>query len=206
MSRMIFAACLLAVSVVAHAQTSAPPAPPVPPVAPTPPLRLCRRRFRSVPATTMMMFVSSELGARSVVKGAPYAATAVNETRQVLNDGNRIERSSSHQALSRQPGTYAPGAGGRCGIHQRRGRGQGLRAEHAAAKRARAQDFTSRASPAGASGSTSAAGRSRATAASAVEAALANESRRKRAHGATTCGAGRASSPNGCGASAMSDQ
>lgn len=43
----------------------------------------------------MMMFVSSELGARSVVKGAPYAATAVNETRQVLNDGNRIERSSS---------------------------------------------------------------------------------------------------------------
>ncbi len=30
-----------------------------------------------------------------MIKGAPYAATAVNETRQVLNDGNRIERSSS---------------------------------------------------------------------------------------------------------------
>ena len=43
----------------------------------------------------MMMFVSSELGGRSVVKGAPYAATAINETRQILSDGNRIERSSS---------------------------------------------------------------------------------------------------------------
>ena len=43
----------------------------------------------------MMRFVSSELGARSVIKGAPYSATAVTETRQVLNDGNRIERSSS---------------------------------------------------------------------------------------------------------------
>jgi hypothetical protein len=43
----------------------------------------------------MMMFVSSELGARSVIKDAPYSAIAVNATRQVLNDGNRIERSSS---------------------------------------------------------------------------------------------------------------
>jgi hypothetical protein len=43
----------------------------------------------------VMMFVSSELGGRSLIKGAPYAATAINETRQVLNDGNRIERSSS---------------------------------------------------------------------------------------------------------------
>ena len=41
------------------------------------------------------MFVSSELGGRGVVKGAPYSATAVSETRQTLTDGNRIVRSST---------------------------------------------------------------------------------------------------------------
>ena len=30
-----------------------------------------------------MLFLAPEFGGRSVVKGAPYAATAVNETRQV---------------------------------------------------------------------------------------------------------------------------
>lgn len=92
MSRMTFGACLLVASVTVGAQTSAPPAPPVPPpppVAPVPPA------FPFGAGDDMMRFVSSELGARSVIKGAPYSATAVSETRQMLNDGNRIERSSS---------------------------------------------------------------------------------------------------------------
>ena len=43
----------------------------------------------------MMMSLSPEFGGRSVVKSAPYAATAVSETRQVLSDGNSIERTST---------------------------------------------------------------------------------------------------------------
>lgn len=39
-------------------------------------------------------FVSSELGGR-VVKGAPYSAEAINESVQVLADGNRIVRKTS---------------------------------------------------------------------------------------------------------------
>lgn len=92
MSKVILAACVLAASISAYAQTVAVPAapmPPVPPVAPMPPV------FPFGAGDDVMMFVSSELGGRSVIKGAPYAATAINETRQVLNDGNRIERSSS---------------------------------------------------------------------------------------------------------------
>ena len=95
MSKVIVAGCLLAVSAIAHGQASAPPAPPLPPGAPTPPMAPLPPAFPFGAGDDMMMFVSSELGARSVVKGAPYAATAVNETRQILNDGNRIERSSS---------------------------------------------------------------------------------------------------------------
>ena len=79
-------------SVTVAAQTSPPPAPPVPPVPPVAPVPPA---FPFGAGDDMMRFVSSELGARSVIKGAPYSATAVNETRQVLNDGNRIERSSS---------------------------------------------------------------------------------------------------------------
>jgi hypothetical protein len=41
------------------------------------------------------MFVSSELGGRSVIAGAPYSATAVSEAVQVLADGNRITRSAT---------------------------------------------------------------------------------------------------------------
>ncbi|HVE89575.1 MAG TPA: hypothetical protein VNA44_07720, partial [Burkholderiaceae bacterium] len=95
MSRMIIAACWLAVSVVGRAQTPALPPPPATPVAPAPPVPPSPPAFPFGAGDDMMMFVSSELGARSVVKGAPYVATAVNETRQTLNDGNRIERSSS---------------------------------------------------------------------------------------------------------------
>ena len=95
MSKVIVAGWLLAVSAVAHGQASAPPAPPVSPGAPTPPIAPLPPAFPFGAGDDMMMFVSSELGGRSVVKGAPYAATAVNETRQILNDGNRIERSSS---------------------------------------------------------------------------------------------------------------
>ncbi|MBA3252645.1 MAG: hypothetical protein H0T67_00075 [Burkholderiaceae bacterium] len=89
MSKVIVAACLLTASVVTHAQTPVPPVPPLPPIAPLPPA------FPFGAGDDVMMFVSSELGSRSVIKGAPYAATAINETRQVLNDGNRIERISS---------------------------------------------------------------------------------------------------------------
>ncbi|HVG03679.1 MAG TPA: hypothetical protein VM937_01945 [Burkholderiaceae bacterium] len=95
MSKMIVAVCWLAVLVEARAQTPVPPPPPVTAVAPTPPVPPLPPAFPFGAGDDMMMFVSSELGARSVIKGAPYAATAVNETRQTLNDGNRIERSSS---------------------------------------------------------------------------------------------------------------
>ena len=95
MSKWVVAVCLLAVSAIAQAQTSAPPAPPVPPGAPTPPIAPLPPAFPFGAGDDMMMFVSSELGGRSVVKGAPYAATAITETRQILSDGNRIERSSS---------------------------------------------------------------------------------------------------------------
>ena len=94
MSKVILAACLLTASVVTRAQTTAPP-PPVPPVPPTPAIAPLPPVFPFGAGDDVMMFVSSELGGRSVIKGAPYAATAINETRQVLNDGNRIERSSS---------------------------------------------------------------------------------------------------------------
>lgn len=97
MSKVILAVCLLTASVVARAQTAAPPAPPppVPPAPPTPAIAPLPPVFPFGGGDDVMMFVSSELGGRSVIKGAPYAATAVNETRQVLSDGNRIERSSS---------------------------------------------------------------------------------------------------------------
>ncbi len=45
-------------------------------------------------------FVSAELGSARVVKGAPYAATAISETTQTLMDGNRIQRRST-QRLAR---------------------------------------------------------------------------------------------------------
>ena len=96
MSKMILVACLWAASVVAsHAQSVAPPAPPLPPLPPVPPTAPLPPVFPFGAGDDVMMFVSSELGGRSLIKGAPYAATAINETRQVLNDGNRIERSSS---------------------------------------------------------------------------------------------------------------
>ena len=94
MSKLLVIACLLVPSLVALAQTPAAPAPPavpavpVPPVPPVPP-----PVFAS--GDDVMMFVSSELGGRTVVKGAPYSATAVNESKQILSDGNRIERSST---------------------------------------------------------------------------------------------------------------
>jgi hypothetical protein len=94
MSRMIVGTCLLAAAVAVRAQTPAPPAP-VPPVPPTPPAAPVPPAFPFGAGDDMMRFVSSELAARSVIKGAPYSAIAVNETRQVLSDGNRIERSSS---------------------------------------------------------------------------------------------------------------
>ncbi len=84
-----FTGCLLSLSLAAGAQptTIAPPAPPAPPV---PLIGLA-----DLAGHDMTMFVSSEMGGRGVVKSAPYSATAVNETRQTLGDGNRIDRSSS---------------------------------------------------------------------------------------------------------------
>jgi len=43
----------------------------------------------------VMAFAGRELGRESVVKGAPYCATAVHETVQVLADGNRIVKRQS---------------------------------------------------------------------------------------------------------------
>ena len=102
MSKALVVACTLAIPMVAYAQTpvppvapvapvspvvAVPPIPPIPPIPPTPPVFAF--------GDDAMMFVSSELGARTIVKGAPYSATAVNESKQILSDGNRIERSST---------------------------------------------------------------------------------------------------------------
>jgi hypothetical protein len=48
-----------------------------------------------LPGEDVVMFVSSELGGRGIVKGAPYSATATSETSQTLVDGNRISGSST---------------------------------------------------------------------------------------------------------------
>src|SRR2546430_1422222 len=40
-------------------------------------------------------YVAGQLVGGEPVKGAPYSATAVNETSQTLADGNKISRSSS---------------------------------------------------------------------------------------------------------------
>lgn len=80
---------LLAYACAASAQDApAPPAPPGPFLAPL-------AGLPGLPGEDVLMFISSELGGRGVVKGAPYSATAVSETRQTLADGNRIVRSSS---------------------------------------------------------------------------------------------------------------
>ena len=96
MSKMILAVGLLAASLAARAQGPAspvPPAPPAPPVAPVPPQPSWTTSLGV--DEDVMMFMSSELGGRGVTKGAPYAATAISESRQVLSDGNRIERRST---------------------------------------------------------------------------------------------------------------
>ena len=95
MSRITIAVGLLGATVAAYAQTPVPPVAPAPQVAPLPPIPPVPPAFPFGAGDDVMMFVSSELGARTIVKGAPYAATAVNETRQILSDGNRIERSTS---------------------------------------------------------------------------------------------------------------
>ena len=122
----------------------------------------------------MMRFVTSELGARGVIKGAPYSAIAVNEARQVLNDGNHIERSLSIRLYRDSQGrTRQEQPGGAVFINDVvAGKGYVLNTQR---KSARAQNFAARAHPAGASRASSSAGRSGPTAASVVEAALANE-------------------------------
>jgi len=77
---------------VAGAQAQEAPAPPTPPA---PPVMAHLAGLPGLPGEDVLMFVSSELGGRGVVKGAPYSATAVSETRQTLTDGNRIVRSST---------------------------------------------------------------------------------------------------------------
>lgn len=63
-----------------------PPAPPAPPAPPDPP-----------PAPMMVEFLRTETAnfSNKSVKGIPYAAEGVNETTQVLADGNRITRKST---------------------------------------------------------------------------------------------------------------
>lgn len=97
MSRLLVAAVLLltsfCVSSQAVTQPPPPPAPPpAPPLAPTPPIPPAPLAFAG---DDVMMFLSPEFGGRSVVKGAPYAATVISETRQMLSDGNSIERKST---------------------------------------------------------------------------------------------------------------
>ena len=61
-----------------------------------------------------LAFVGSEFGAaRDIVKNAPYQAQAVNESVQVLQDGNRIVRRNTTllaQALALDAGDAAAGA------------------------------------------------------------------------------------------------
>ena len=116
MSKVVVAICWLAVSALAQAQPVPPPAPPVAPSPPAPPIPPMPFPFGA--GDDMMMFVSSELGGRTVVKGAPYSATAVNETRQMLSDGNRIERTSSIKLFRDSQGrTRQEQAGGAVFIH-----------------------------------------------------------------------------------------
>ena len=93
MPKALVIACALAMPMAAYAQTPGAPVAPIAPVPPVPPVPPFPPVFAF--SDDAMMFVSSELGGRTIVKGAPYAATAVNESKQLLSDGNRIERSST---------------------------------------------------------------------------------------------------------------
>src|SRR5947209_2852004 len=60
-------------------------------------------------------FLSMEMGSRETVQGAPYTATAITESTQVLADGNRIANKSSAfiarngQGRVRREETFGPG-------------------------------------------------------------------------------------------------
>jgi hypothetical protein len=98
MVQRLLTAALAMLAAGAHAQ-SAPPAPDAPPAPPAPPAPQWSvgpiAGIPGLPGEEVLLFASSELGGHGVVKAAPYSATAVNETRQTLADGNRIVRSSS---------------------------------------------------------------------------------------------------------------
>ena len=81
---------LAVVAATAHAQEAPPPPQPA-----LPPLFAPLAGLTGLPGDDVLMFISSELAGRGVVKGAPYSATAVSETRQTLADGNRIVRSTT---------------------------------------------------------------------------------------------------------------
>jgi hypothetical protein len=66
---------------------------PAPPLPPEVPFALALAGVPGMPGEDVLGFVSSEIGGRGLVKGAPYSATAVSETRQTLADGNRIVNS-----------------------------------------------------------------------------------------------------------------
>jgi hypothetical protein len=74
----------------AAAAQDAPARPPAPA-----PLAAPLGGLHGLPGDDVLMFISTELGGRGIVKGAPYSATAVSETRQTLPDGNRIVRSTT---------------------------------------------------------------------------------------------------------------
>lgn len=82
---------LVALTAAAQAQENSPL--PLPPAAP--PVFAPLAALPGLPGEEVLMFITSDFGSRGVVKGAPYSATAVNETRQALADGNRIVRSTS---------------------------------------------------------------------------------------------------------------
>jgi hypothetical protein len=68
---------------------------PTPPLPPEVPFALALAGVPGMPGDDVLGFVSSEIGGRGIVKGAPYSATAVSETRQTLADGNRIVNSKT---------------------------------------------------------------------------------------------------------------
>jgi hypothetical protein len=73
--------------VAANSQTTVPPSPPLPPVAPK-------------------VMIETSVMAEKIVKGAPFSAEAVNESVQVLSDGNRIVRSSTNKLYRNSEGRF----------------------------------------------------------------------------------------------------
>ena len=107
---LLAAACLAALC--AHAHDVAPPAPPAPPPAPGEPTPGAAPRaqaeawrrwgddYRHEMQGAMGTLFAARVGSGAIVKGAPYSADVITETRQTLADGNTIEH-ATHGAIYR---------------------------------------------------------------------------------------------------------